>query len=678
MKLSYFLLATFFVSSSVAQVHLPTIRVLSEQTSEVLKTSGTITVVNKEDLKEIKPVSAQDAVKRTPGANVIEAEGIAYIGIRGLSPDGSRKVLLLEDGAPLALGPYIDPSAYYSPVIERMEGIDIRKGSSSLAFGPSTIGGVINYITKNPSETQENSVTLTGGSRDYKSFLLEGSSVNGNSGLLFNAFVKDGNGSRDNSHFQTQDVLVKYGGAVSDKSYVGVKLSYYKSKAQLTYLGLTQKLYDENPFQNPAENDLLYINRYEMDLTHDYQIDGDSRISTLLYVNQTARDWWRQDFTKDASGNINMAGTNKGRNRTFDVAGVDSRYFLSWNFGEVSNDLQVGLRLHTEGMRNTEVKGTSPSARSGVIDTDDQRYADAQALYAENTFNFSKWTVTPGLRVESYRQAREIYRKSSADFNQGSSAQNTDYLTGIGTTYALVDQQYLFAGIHQGFSPPRVQDAIDNNGQAVDLDAERSVNMELGYRTQSDDLHIEVALFQLDFSNQLIQATESGGAATGLTNGGKTLHQGVEFASRYSLKSNRAVFVDFNATYLPVAKFNSTRLIAGADRNGNRLPYAPEYLLNAALGYRTASWFLSLQYSFVGKQYADAENTEDGSVDGMRGELPSYGLFHLSGEYNVAADWTLQFAGKNLADLNYISSRAPQGIFPGLRRTVYFGVKSTF
>lgn len=664
--------------NSSNKVHLPKIEVVSSEMSEALATPGTITILTKENLKRMKAISTQDAVKKTAGANVIEAEGIAYIGMRGLSPDGSRKILLLEDGAPIALGPYIDPSAYYSPLVERMERIDIRKGSSSLAFGPATIGGVINYVTKNPTRDQANAVTLTGGSRDYKSVLVEGSSVNQNNGLLFNAFLKDGNGSRDNSQFKTQDVLLKYGGALSDKSYIGIKLSQYKSDAQLTYLGLTQKLYEENAYQNPAENDRLYLNRYEMAVNHEYQMDGGARLSTLFYINQTQRNWWRQDFTKDGSGNINMLTTNKGRNREFNVAGVDSRYFNNWNFGQINNDLQVGLRAHTEQMHNIEIKGATPAARSGTIDADDQRFADALALYAENTIYFSNWTLTPGMRVESYRLAREIFRKSSADFNKGSALEKTEYLAGLGASYSLENQQYLFAGIHQGFAPPRVHDAIDNNGSSVDLEAERSVNFELGYRVQAENVQLETAIFQLDFANQLIQATESGGAATGLTNGGETLHQGLELSVRYSPESLRSTFIDLNATYVPVAKFNSTRIITSQDRNGNRLPYSPEYLLNASVGYKVSSGSVGLQYSYVSEQFADPENTVEGSVDGMRGILPAYGVFHISGEYKISPDVTMEVAGKNLADLTYISSRAPQGIFPGMRRTVYVGLKSNF
>lgn len=659
-------------------VKLPTIQVLSDKAEEILKTPGALSIVTKEELNETKPMSSQEAIKKTAGANVIEAEGVAYIGLRGLNPDGSRKLLLLEDGAPIALGPYIDASAYYAPMIERMERIDVRKGSSSLAFGPSSIGGAINYITKNPTQLQGNAITLSGGSRDYKSVLVEGSAVRNGSGFLVNAFSKEGNGSRQNSEFNTHDILLKYGGALSEKSYVGVKFSYYKSKAQLTYLGLTQKLYEEDAYQNPAENDYLYINRYEANLTHDYLINETSRISTLVYVNSTARDWWRQNFTKDGSGNITMGSGNKGRNRQFDVAGVDSRYFTEWSMGDSRNDLQVGLRLHTEDMTNTEIVGATPTARSGTIDAFDKRFANAQALYLENQTQLGNWTITPGVRIESYRQARDILRKASADTQLGSSTNNTETLAGIGTTYNLTPTQVFFAGAHQGFSPPRVQDAIDNNGTAVELDAERSTNAEIGYRQYSPLWNLELAAFHLDFANQLIQGTESGGASATLTNAGKTLHQGVEVTARYSPTEWSNLYLDANATYIPVAKYNSTRIIASADRNGNRLPYSPEYLANISMGYKKDQWLANLQYNYVGEQFADAENTKEGSVDGMRGLLPAYGIWNASGDYKVSEQWSTSLNIKNILDQKYISSRAPQGIFPGTRRTIYLSIKSQF
>jgi Fe(3+) dicitrate transport protein len=42
---------------------------------------------------------------------------------------------------------YTAPSAYYSPTVERMSGLEVIKGSSQVKYGPHTTGGVINYLS---------------------------------------------------------------------------------------------------------------------------------------------------------------------------------------------------------------------------------------------------------------------------------------------------------------------------------------------------------------------------------------------------------------------------------------------------------------------------------------------------------------------------------------------------
>ncbi|HWR53299.1 MAG TPA: carboxypeptidase regulatory-like domain-containing protein, partial [Bryobacteraceae bacterium] len=128
---------------------------------------GSASFVRRRELEETRPVDANEVLRRQPGVNVREDSGPAglrmNIGVRGLNPDRSRTLLVLEDGLPLALAPYGEPEMYYSPPIDRMIGVEILKGSGSIVYGPQTIGGVLNFITPEPPLRQQTTVDLTGG-----------------------------------------------------------------------------------------------------------------------------------------------------------------------------------------------------------------------------------------------------------------------------------------------------------------------------------------------------------------------------------------------------------------------------------------------------------------------------------------------------------------------------------
>ena len=89
------------------------------------------------------------------------------IGIRGLNPARSTKVLLLEDGIPLTYAPYGDNTTYYHPPIDRFERLEVLKGGAQIAYGAQTVGGAINYLTPRPPAQPTGSPTVAGGNRDY-------------------------------------------------------------------------------------------------------------------------------------------------------------------------------------------------------------------------------------------------------------------------------------------------------------------------------------------------------------------------------------------------------------------------------------------------------------------------------------------------------------------------------
>src|SRR6185436_10969092 len=89
------------------------------------------------------------------------------ISIRGLDSGRSRRVLLLEDGVPIALNPYSEPDMYYAPAVERFRAIEVVKGSGNILFGPQTLAGTINFVTLAPPQRPTVTMDVEGGEYGY-------------------------------------------------------------------------------------------------------------------------------------------------------------------------------------------------------------------------------------------------------------------------------------------------------------------------------------------------------------------------------------------------------------------------------------------------------------------------------------------------------------------------------
>jgi len=192
----------------------------------------------------------------------------------------------------------------------------------------------------------------------------------------------------------------------------------------------------------------------------------------------------------------------------------------------------------------------------------------------------------------------------------------------------------------------------------------------------------------MDYENQIIPASLAGGVGSALTNGGQTLHQGLEFTGRVDsgviLKSQHNFYLRAAYTFLPVAEFTGTRFsnvggFAAVQITGNRLPYAPEHLLNANLGYSNPSGVDAfLEGVYVGRQFADDLNTITPTADGQRGLIPSFTIWNATGNYRVEKMRTTFFVTvKNVFDRLYIADRS-RGILPGQPRLVQSGLKFRF
>lgn len=679
-------LTALSVSAHAKEEIMPTIDVVGSTAADIAKIPGSAAVVNRTTLERLQPQSTEDALRGVAGISIKPEEEtaiVANIGVRGLS-SADYYSLILEDGVPVAPGLFVGNGRYYNPRIQRMDSIEVLKGGASLRYGPSTIGGVINYKTKAPKD----GVSVSGrlGSFGYKEANIEAGARSTSGDAVAGLFYTDArsDGFLDKG-FQMRDLMLKAGMAIRNDQWLGVKFTRYENDANISYRGHFLNAYRAKADFNPAPDDYFLTDRTSFDVNHEWAINPNATLNTVLYWSEMRRDYWRYGTvsgtptqTVDGITRWNYSNTVNGNNRAFKRLGAETRLNIAHNSFGMRHETELGLRLMKEEMADQNIAATRTTPRTGTLNTDRIDEANNMGLYAQNRFIVSeRLAVTPGLRMEKYSQSRHDLRRTEAQGNQAKT-RNTEWVPGIGFTFQAAPQAQLFGGVHKAFAPALNGDSLDGL-QDQKLDAQRSTNFEIGVRGRHQQLNYEVAAFRMDFKNQVIPANSNSNFQK--TNGGKTLHQGLEMALGYDFKNG--LTVDANATYIPDAKFVGDRLNANGSLNtpsGNRVTYTPKWVANLTLGYQTGPLKTALTVNHTGAQFTDVANTvplTENTSGFFTGKIDAYTTANVTASYAVNKQFTVFGSIKNLTDERYIASLR-QGIYTGVERSFEVGAKFTF
>jgi Fe(3+) dicitrate transport protein len=712
------------LSLSQSHISLPTVKVIGVRPSDFSNLPGAANKLSEKDLEKIAPIGTQEALEYVPGINGFADDGIGNsrinIGIRGINPRRTSRTLVLEDGIPIQPALYVYSSMYYNPPIERVGEIEVIKGSSSIQYGPQTMGGVINYVTHRPREEFGGRVSLTAGANRYLSSLLE---IGGFGGKKFRPEIqllyKSGDGYRDNNEFEQYNGTYKMMFLPSDKRriYVNINANYEKSNA--TYTGLTEYSFATNPRFNPKNNDEFTVQRYGLNIIQQRELKSNWEENTKVYFNYFDRDWWREhdmfasasDYEDGSYNEIPLAETanvtdlirvgngqtNFGILRTFMVAGVEHQYLWKHNIGDsVKGSLNLGARVHFERFIDNAGTGDAPDARSGTYYRANNYETYAYSFFAREEFDFGDFKLSPGFRIECFEQ--EMVNRLNG--NQLNDATTLTFLPGLGFNYKLKSSNF-FGGIHRGMTPPsngtllmlNFGETDDSSFEDLQLKSETSVNYELGFRTTNKYINAEVVGFYMRIHDMIAAAR-----GTAFTNLGMVTSMGAESAVKLKLSKANEWLPDLfcNYTYLMTEVYDGV-LTASAindtivpDVSGNELPYAPNHNLILGLNYSIKGIVdLMFNYRYISKSFSDYENIDYAFNRGDTGPIPAYWLFNASLNVHIKNKFRAFITAKNIFDKQYIGSRlhsnpgqkfasSSSGIMPGAGRQINLGISYNF
>jgi Fe(3+) dicitrate transport protein len=705
---------------------------------------GSFSVVNSKELIEKQPFSVKEALNAVPGVNFVTAEDpmsfALNIGIRGLDPRRTSRTLLMEDGVPLHLAPYGDPSAHYSTPLDRVDRIEVVKGSGQVLYGPQTVGGMINFVTKPvPRNGFAGSASAIFGNNDFNSQSVNLGFGNERGGVMIDAIKKQGDGVRKNHKFDIQEYTLKGEVDLTDRHSLMTKLGYYKEDSNVSETGLGSLDYAQDKFQAPTgANDRFQHERKSIQLKHVFKLDEAMKLSTNAYYIDSWRSSFRQTDTAggwddeepgestgstaiDMDDGDNCDGMTtpnacggRHRPRSYHVWGIEPRLDFSHKLFGLENDAVIGLRYHEEDIKRNQFRSDDPAIINnlgwGMANADGTvaehreslvHKVESKAAYVQNTFHVGDWSLTPGLRFEDYKVTQTVLRAGSALINSNGSygagdglglsgtKSQSEILPGFGLAWNGVSNTTVFGGIHRGFAPARPDRDLAKVGGLYQLDKttpELSTNYEVGARSKYfKGVSFESTLFHTKLDDIVVK-----GASGTYVNAGAAEMSGLEFAGRvdfgtiYNTPHN--FYTTASYTNLFTAKFKKDSLnLADGVNAGQRLAYAPKQLISLNFGYQHPVGFNArIGADHVSEQEPDAYtkgnlfNPGEASLAGYGGTIPSYTLFNASASFKpVGSKLTYFVSGTNLGDKEYLASRV-DGMFAGRGRQVFGGARFDF
>jgi Fe(3+) dicitrate transport protein len=659
---------------------------------------------------------------RIPGVVVMEEDGYGLrpnIGLRAAGSDRSSNITLMEDGVLAAPAPYSAPAAYYFPVTGRMEGIEVRKGSSQIKYGPRTNGGALNLQSTSVPDDLRGYARASGGSNDSRKLHAIYGDKSKNLAWMLETYQSQADGFKKldtggDTGFDVQDYVGKVRLASSPEASryqeVTFKLGYKDEESRETYLGLTDADFAADPLRRYAasQNDVMNNNHWQGLVRHSIAASDAVDVTTSIYRNDFERNWYKLDrvsgtslgdILEDPQGHASeyayLTGDStsadgalavKANNRSYYAQGVESIVGVKFDAVSWTHDLEVGIRYHedeedrlqhTDGYR-MEAGGAMVRTSNGVPGASgggDNRVGSARAVaaFAQSELSKGDWTIVPGVRTEWIETTQEQYAANDPDRAIAPTETNnstTVVVPGIGAVYRATSWLDLIGGAHRGFAPP-------GPGANDDTKPEDSINYEAGVRAKNRNTELSVIGYYNDYENLLGRDTlSSGGSGSGeLFNAGAVEAYGLEASAKYTLWKGavgiplRAAYTYAHAEFL--SSFVSTYEPWGTVVAGDELPYIPSHALSASAGMQSSRSSAEIFASYMAEMRAVAGQGDIPAVEATDARL----IVDITGEYEVIPRARLFAAVENITDETYIASRLPAGVRPGLPRTFVAGLK---
>lgn len=634
-----FLFGGFGVVSTTACMVLATISpAVAEETLRIVVTAErtpedvqdvpiSITAITEQEIEDADIISLEDIARNTPNFAFFPSgdRSFGLYSIRGLSNSSvisnRDPVDFYVDGIPYNFASFLDIDL---PDLERVE---VLRGPQSVLYGRNSLAGVVNLITRKPTDTFEvNGVASYGNFNDLdlrasvsgpviedELFFRLSGSYGSRDGYVRNTLLDDGVNEQSGGSGRGQLLWTP-----SDNLEIALNASFddYRDGASSYVVA------NADPFE--TEQDLDGFN----DLVSNAQA---LRIAythpDFRFTSTTTRRFSKNDLEFDGDYTAADAVVRVLDELSITVFSQELRlqspetaeqvewlvggYYESSQFDSEGNGFRYGEDVSalfgptfpfppgTSNLTNSEVNGDSIAVFGQVS------YQPIEAL-----------TLTTGLRYESTNNTLKGFERTATIpglpdiplFSLSEVEQNGDeLLPRFVAEYRFSPDLMAYGSISRGYRPPGTNFGAGSDESAT-YEAERSWNYEVGLKSSwlDDRLAVNLALFHNPVNNfQVLLFDQIGGS---FTDNADVSITGLELEARATPVTGFDIVAGIG---LIDAEFtNFINPFTGENSEGNQLTFAPDLTYNLALQYRSPQGvFGRLELQGLGTTFFDDANT---------------------------------------------------------------------
>ena len=665
------------------------------------KVAGGTNLADLRNLNIQRSQTLKDALQREPGIIIQDFFGgndQPRLNIRGSgiqSNPQSRGVALSQDGIPInfADGSYI--IGVLEPQVSNL--VEIYRGANALEYGGATLGGAMNFVTKNGYNASPLSVKMEAGSFNYFNSTISSGFSSGKSDLFVASSYNHSDGYRTYNSSKRFNALLNAGHKFSDKFearlYASFTDLYFDIPGPLT----RHQMESDNKQINKAPkttfpyafgpnvlrdkpNRSSKIARFGTKLA--YQINANNLILATLYY-QYADDAFiypiangiRQDFNNDYG--VRLSYTNTTEKNDFTIGLQYSQGLMHQSrfhndrgsFGALFAKQDLTARHAIAYVSDTYKITPNFLANVSVQGSYDTRKVEDKFVGARRPFFF----VAPnGL------QARALPNPNAATPVIGDFSYNA-INPKVGLIYKLNERSQVFANFSRSYEPPTFLEIVRLTGSATpnpnrppvppvvysnssnvnsgpttitisDLKAQKASTAEVGTKGNIGQVLLwNVSAYQSWVKDEIFTIADGSVGVGGNTVNTPyaTIHRGVEAGLQSTFLTH--VFSAAEDSFTLSINYNySDFYFNGGELKGNQIAGIPTHYLFGALTYKHPSGVfaeVNLE-SLPQKTPIDHKNTlyqDPYSLVGAR-------LGYKKGQ------WTFFVQGNNLADKVYASS----------------------